>query len=303
MQHGQCLGGLVGPLKAAGQRDGHDDQLAGVLGVVEQGGQPGDVPGARLGQRVRRAHHRVLVGGWHTLHPGEQRLPERALEGGGQVRGHPELPVGQVVLADPLQPQPPAQQQADPVEHVHGDLVRPAALAHRHVRPGQHLVGQLVHAQLGEHQADVGQREGQGALVGPVVAHAVRRQFLVEHGQGAGGLGERGVLGPGGQCPAGPQCPGVRLQHGQPVPAGVGEHLVELGVGQIGQFRDDQPDHGRGAQQVRHDPGLAPPPCLGEQVVAGGEQVVRVGCLALRLRQQLTGPADQPGVGHLGKRW
>ena len=225
-EHRDGLAGAVLVLEAAGQRDRADDHLTRVARGGHQHAQPLDVRAGRVGHRVCRAHLVHLVGRGQVRVAGEQRLRVRRLHRGGHRRGGGEALRGLLVLACSLQPQPPAEQHLGAVHQVHRDHVRPGALPHRAVAAGEYLVGDLVHAKLGEHQADVGQR-------GAHAEQDVRREVLVQHGQRHGRLGQRAVLGAGVQQPGAAQRVCVGLQHHQAVAAGVREHLVKqrLGLG------------------------------------------------------------------------
>jgi len=153
--------------EAAGQRDGQDEDLVVPRSLGQQPVQPIEMLLAGFRKGVRGAEHADLVGRGPAAVPGEQRLGERALRGRRHRRGGGDPVRGGGVVTDPFQSQRPGQLQADPVEEVDGDLVRPADGLDDLLGAGHRLVGLVVDAELDQHCRDVHQHAGQRPLCVP----------------------------------------------------------------------------------------------------------------------------------------
>lgn len=178
--------------------------------------------------------------------------------------------------------------------------MRGGALADRDGGAAADLFGGLVHTELVEHDPAVVQRRPQQPVPGADADLSVRGRRVVEDGQRAGDLGERGVLLRGQHEAAPAQRVRVGPQQREAVAPGVREHLVEPRLRLGGQALGDQP-RGRGrAQQARDQQRFAAALGLVEELVHLRDDLELAGVVGpLDHGGELARAPDEPGVGHL----
>ncbi len=272
-EHDELGEGVVGAgagAQAARGGDAQHDAVVVEVRLVVQGDEHVEMARAGMVQRDRGADDRALVDGrgWVTDRVGMQRRgPQRGCGAGG-LRGADE-PGGRGGGAlGPLEPQRPRQLQPHPVQLVDQPLHRGAGLVGDGDRAPGDLVGELVRAQLQQHDDQPVEGAGQAsAPVGGSVADQARRGsvgHLAERGEGDGGVDDGVVAEAEPHRAQGPEHRGLAEPHRVAIVVSEPAELVELridvrhGDGTVVLVVGHEHDADGDAQELRQQGGTGP---------------------------------------------